>query len=391
MATLQYRTISNRTVPTLEPGRGDTIYWDRNLRGFGVRVYASGTRVYVAQARGPGGSRRVALGRHGVVGAEQARREATMVIARIKAGLDPTPARTAARRPGGATVAAVAKKYMEEFVAVRCKPGTVRVRGKVIRRHIVPALGRRALASVGSGDVIGLHQRLAATPASANHTIDTLAQIFKQAELWGLVPEGTNPCRSVTRYRTGSRERFLTHAEFERVGRILDEAPVAGGVSPAAVAGIRLLMFTGCRSGEIVSLRWEDVHLAARELRLRDSKTGPRTVPLSPSAVAVLEGLKRSPHHDWVIPSRHRGKPLRGLGSAWHVVRARANLPDVRLHDLRHSFASRALAMGESLPMIAKLLGHRQLKSTARYAHLARDSVHEAASRVADSIAGDIL
>ena len=390
MAKLKVRNLSNHTVDRLE-AQDDTVYWDRKLPGFGVRVYASGAKVYVVQTRGPDGTRRVTLGRHGVLGAEEARRRGTLVIARIKAGQDPVPERTRARRTVGPTVAEVAARYMDEHVAVRCKPSTARIRRSVIGNHIVPRLGRLSLAAVERRHVIALHQRMAATPTQANIVVETLSQIFRKAETWGIVPEETDPCGSVVLYRKRRRERFLTDTEFERLGRVLDEALEIGGASWAAVAAIRLLLLTGCRRSEILSLRWDDVDLAAHELRLRDTKTGPRIVPLSPSAVKLLASLPRSAGKPWVIPGRGTGSHMRKLGYTWRLLRSRADLPDVRLHDLRHSFASRALALGETLPMIGKLLGHRRITSTVRYAHLARASVHEAGEQVADSIAADIL
>ena len=158
-----------------------------------------------------------------------------------------------------------------------------------------------------------------------------------------------------------------------------------------AAAALRLLMLTGCRCSEIMTLRWEDVHLEVSEIRLRDSKTGPRVVPLSPAAARVLAGLPHAADNPWVIAGRKPGTRLSHIAYHWYRVRDRADLEDVRLHDLRHSFASRALALGESLPMIGKLLGHSKIQTTARYAHLARDSVKESAARVAASIGADIL
>ena len=150
-------------------------------------------------------------------------------------------------------------------------------------------------------------------------------------------------------------------------------------------------MLTGCRKSEILSLKWQNVDLAAGELRLADSKTGPRAVPLSPPAVRVLAELPRLPGSPWVIPGQKPGTHLTNLDGPWWIVRKRAGLEEVRIHDCRHSFASRALALGESLPVIAKLLGHSDIETTARYAHLAHDSIHETAQRIADSIAADIL
>ena len=157
------------------------------------------------------------------------------------------------------------------------------------------------------------------------------------------------------------------------------------------MAALRLLALTGCRRSEILALRWEHVDREAGELRLPDSKTGPRLAPLSPAAAEVLSTLRRVPGNPWVIPGRAPGAPLRNLQRPWEVVRARAGLDDVRIHDLRHSFASRALALGESLRMIGELLGHRRVRTTARYAHLARDPVNASSARVADSIGADVL
>ena len=190
-----------------------------------------------------------------------------------------------------------------------------------------------------------------------------------------MVPAGGNPCRFVTKYRSRRFERFLTEEEFRRLGRVLDELEAEERLPVYAAAALRLLMLTGCRCSEIMTLRWEDVHLEVSEIRLRDSKTGPRVVPLSPAAARVLAGLPHAADNPWVIAGRKPGTRLSHIAYHWYRVRDRADLEDVRLHDLRHSFASRALALGESLPMIGKLLGHSKIQTTARYAHLARDSV----------------
>ena len=390
MAQFEYRRLSDRQVDALKFGR-ETMVWDRHLPGFAVRVYPSGTRTYIVQTRGPYGTRRVTLGRHGAIGAAEARRRAWQVIARIKAGKEPLPEHSTSRRAAGPRLADVAARYMDEYVAVHCKPATMRIRSAAIYRHILPSLGKQRIGAVRRRHVTRLHQRLAATPVLANNAVITLSQIFTKAQDWGILAEGANPCRHIELYRQRKRERFLTEAEFKRLGRVLDQAEDSGGATPAAIAAIRLLILTGCRRGEILALRWDEVDLKARELHLRDTKTGPRVVPLSPAAVQLLAGLPRSEGSTWVIPGRKPGTHLVRLGNAWRLLRKRAGLHDVRLHDLRHSFASSALALGESLPMIARLLGHRQIASTVRYAHLARASVHEAAARVADSLAEDIL
>ena len=211
-------------------------------------------------------------------------------------------------------------------------------------------------------------------------------KMLSLAEAWEMRPSGSNPCRSVRRYKEEKRERFLTPDEVRRLGRVLNDAEAEGGASVYAVAAIRLLMLTGCRLNEVLSLRWDDVDRTARELRIRDSKTGPRSVPLTPTVADVLAAIPRVPDNPWVIAGTRPGARLQRIDKHWARLRARAGLEDVRIHDCRHSYASRALALGESLTMIGRLLGHTKVSTTARYAHLARDTEKASAARVGGSI-----
>ena len=230
--------------------------------------------------------------------------------------------------------------------------------------------------------VAALHLGLRETPRAANRALMVLSKMFSLAESWGLSPTGSNPCRFVVRYKEGKRERFLTAAEYRRVGRALASLEAEQQVTAHAAAALRLLMLTGCRRSEILTLRWDDVDHKSGELRLRHAKTGARMVPLTPPAVAVLAGIARVRGNPWVFATGKRNRRLTHLSYAWYSVRDRAGLADVRIHDLRHSFASRALALGESLAMIGRLLGHTDAGSTARYAHLARDAEKTSAAMV---------
>ena len=405
MPRLRRRKMSKRTVEGLSVEGKDAVFWDRELPGFGVRVYPSGVKAYVVQTRAGGRSRRVTVGRHGRLSTDEARRQAVRIMAGIGAGagdgigageepafLPPGPPRPEAGR-SPVTVADLAASYLDDHVALRCKPRTLSLYRAVIHGRLLPELGEVPVAAVGREHAASLHHRLRRTPYAANRAIEVLGGLIGMAEERGLRPAGGNPCRFVVRYKEHRRERFLSDEEFRRLGGVLEEAEdgAVGGVSPAAAAALRLLVLTGCRRSEILSLRWQDVDAQAGELRLPDSKTGARLVPLSPAALNVLSNLPRAPDRPWVIPGRKPGAPLRNLHAPWKIVRARAGLDDVRIHDLRHSFASRALALGESLPMIGKLLGHRRVRTTARYAHLARDAVNASAARVADSIGTDVL
>ena len=391
MARLGTKTISRRTVEALTADR-DTIFWDRELPGFGVRVHPSGRKIYVAQTRVDGKpAKRVTVGPHGAITPEEARKRAASIIARIKAGEEPVPEPLAVKLADGPAVGEIAERYLEEHVAVRCKPKTAETYRHVIAKHIVPRLGRTPALAVGHREVTELHHALRAHPVTANRAVEFLSRIYNAAEDRGQIPEGSNPCRLVTKYRERKRERFLTDEEFRRLGRVLDEAETCKGVSVHAVAAMRLLLLTGCRKGEILNLRWDQVDLEAGELRLPDTKTGPRTIALSPEASTVLSRIPRLPGNPFVIPGKIAGKAMRNLNDPWDLICERAGLEDMRIHDCRHSYASRALALGESLPMIGRLLGHTQVETTARYAHLAEDSVRDAAERVAVSIAGDLL
>ena len=357
-----------------------------------MRVYPSGSKVYVVQTRAGGkAAKRVTVGRHGVITAEEARRRAAMIVARIKAGEDPVPDPMAARAAAGPTVGELARYWLDEHVAVRCKAKTAYVYRLVVEKHILPALGRTPALALGHAQVTELHHGLRERPVTANRAVDVLSRIYNAAEDRGRIPEGSNPCRLVVKFRERARERFLTDEEFRRLGRVLDEAQTRRGVSVHEVAAIRRRLLTGCRKGEILSLRWDEVDLEAKELRLADSKTGPRTIVLSPEAAEVLAAVPRVAGNPFVIPGKVRGAHMRNLNDPWDLISERAGLEDARIHDCRHSYASGALALGESLPMIGRLLGHTQVETAARYAHLAKDRRHESALRVSESIAADIL
>ena len=379
--------ISKRSVDTLRVKGKDAVFWDCELPGFGVRVHRTGRKTYVVQTRGPSGPKRVTIGRHGDIAAEQARKEAAAIIDRIKRGMDPVPAPPAREL----TVADLAERCMSAHVKVNCRPKTVELYRHAIYSYIVPELGSLSIGAVDRARVMALHYKLRDKPYQANHVLNVLSKLFSLAEAWGLAPPGMNPCRSVRMYRKHQRERFLTEDEYRRLGRVLDEAEADGSVWPYSIHAIRLLTLTGCRRNEIATLRWDDVDRTTGELRLRDSKTGARMIPLTPTVEDVLAGIPRVPGNPWVIAGKKPGAHLSNVDEAWRRVRARAGLDDVRIHDLRHSYASRALALGESLTMIGRLLGHSKIGTTARYAHLARDTERASADKVGGSIGVDIM
>jgi len=258
----------------------------------------------------------------------------------------------------------------------------------MINRNILPAMRRRKVAEITRADVLKLHHSLREAPYEANRTLALISKMMNLAEAWGLRPEGTNPCRHVKRYAEKKRERFLTGAELARLGAALSEAERTQVVSNYVIAAIRLLLMTGCRLNEILTLRWDFLDLEDLCLRLPETKTGAKVVQLSAPALEILSKIERRDDNPYVIVGHKRGYHLVNAQKPWHYIRAQAGLDDVRLHDLRHTFASIAAGLGEGLPMIGKLLGHTQAATTHRYAHLASDPVKQSAERIGATVAG---
>ena len=379
--------ITKKAVDALTARGREYMLWDQDIKGFGVRVHPSGRKVYLVKYRHQGRTIKKTIGPHGTIPPAAARARAAEIITAARTGRDLTGRVLQLREDGTATMHDLAGRFLEEHVPAHCKPSSAHSYEIAIRQHVLPRLGNRRVADVTRGDVAALHHRMHATPYAANRTLGILSAMFTAAELWELRPQGSNPCRYVKRFRERRRERFLSDGEYRRLGAVLREAERTGTVAAPAIAAIRLLMLTGCRLSEIMTLRWEHVALEARELRLPDSKTGAKVVYLGRPAVAVLRGIAREEGNPWVITGRRPGSRLASLHFPWGRIRKRAGLDDVRLHDLRHSFASGGLLVGEGLPMIGKLLGHSQVQTTARYAHLADDPVKTAANRIARRIA----
>ena len=250
------------------------------------------------------------------------------------------PLPLAARVNGSPTGANLAKRYLEEHVAVRLKPTTQERVRIVLRRHILPALGKAPLMAAERAQVVEPQYKLCDRPVTANKAVKVLAHMYPLSEGWGIPPEACNPCRPVEKYPERRRERFLSDAEFARLGRALDEAVESGSASPTAAAAIDLLMLTGGGKSEVLTLRCTDVDLEAGEIRLADSKTGAKIVHLGDPAIAVLRDLAHEDGNPWVITSPKPGEPLSDVYDQWHRIRCRAGIKDVRLHDLRHNCAS---------------------------------------------------
>ncbi|MEQ8246194.1 MAG: site-specific integrase [Alphaproteobacteria bacterium] len=368
--------LSQRFVDSLDGRNGDRVYFDVAIPGFGVRTKSTGKKAYIIQYRNRGRSRRFTLGSCATLRLEQARASARKHLVEVYDGKDPADQKKLALQDP--TVSELAKRYIEAHAIPKKKPSSVRTDRGHIRNHIVPAFGSMKVVDVSRTDIAELHYRLRNTPGAANRAVALLSKMFNLAEKWGLRPDGSNPCRHIERYPERKLNRFLSPEEMARLGNELSLAEQRQTEMPSAVAAIRLLLLTGARLGEILGLRWDYIRFDQSLALLPDSKTGPRPLYFNLAAVRLLRDLKERSMCDWVVEGEVPGAPLVNLRKPWHRIRKRANLEDVRLHDLRHTFASFAAAGGMSLPMIGKLLNHTQPVTTQRYSHLAHDPVRQA-------------
>jgi len=337
--------------------------------------------MYLAQFRAGGRLRRINIGLHGALTPDDARTEAMKHLSTVRLGGNPAADRD--RRNGSPTMKEFGQRFLVEHVAAHCKSTTQVEYKRSIELFINPKIGSNRIIDVTHADVVELHQSLRATPYQANRTLGVLSIMYTIAHTWGVLTDGMNPCWKVKRYKEEKRERYLTTEELARLGKVLRESIS----EPEAVNCIRLLLLTGCRLSEIQKLEWDHVDLNARVLRLPDSKTGAKLVAIGSVALDVVKSIAKVADNPYVITGQIKGHHLTDMQRPWRRIRKRAGLNDVRIHDLRHSFASDALQLGEDLPMISKLLGHTQVQTTARYAHLKTDSIRAAADKVSGAIA----
>jgi integrase len=364
-------------------GGRDAYEFDSVAPGYFLRATPAGAVTHNAQARIAGRKPKITVGYWSKgMKVTEGRELARLAIADLRGGRDPALERRARQHATDAASITI-KQFTEEWMATharpKLKPKTVDDYGRMLTRYILPRLGNRTVAELSWSDVVKLHTGMKDKPRSANMTVDLIRIIMAHAVKAGLRKD--NPARDVTRYRESPRERFLAPAEFARAVQAIDGAVTDGTIGPHAGAGLKLALYTGARRGEIHAACWSQVDWTRRFIRLPDSKGNvPRTLHLSEPALDVLRALPRHGPH---IIGGGRGF----LTVAWMAVRKRCGLDDVRLHDLRHSFASTALAAGTSLPMIGRLLGHKLARTTQRYAHLAADDVAAANDAVGEALA----
>ncbi len=356
------------TSAEIKASRPGTVIRDDVVTGLHLRAFDNRKSFYLWFRTKAGQERKPKLGDFGVLTVAQARDMARAILAEVAAGRDPVAERRAVRE--APTVADLCDRYLGEHAKTK-KSGTKDEAW--ISQYVLPRLGRKKIADVAYDDAAGLHKSMAHVPYLANRVQALLSKMFNLAERWGYRPAHSNPCRHVARYKEAKRERYMARGEAQAVAEALARHEER---HPQAVAFLYLLILTGARCGEIAMARWD--WLDGNVLRLPDSKTGAKPVFLPPQALAVVEKLPRTSGTICGIKSPR---------ALWDKVRHEAGCPDLRLHDLRHSFASAALAAGLSLSQIGELLGHRSTQTTKRYAHLMDEAAHAAAAQTASKLA----
>jgi integrase len=394
--------ITKRIVDATSPEARDLFLWDTELKGFGLKITPGGRKVYVVQYRMGGRVARVqryTIGQHGSIGpgglpltADRARDEAEKQLGRVANGIDParekkTSASEHKAYSDSPTLSEFADTYIERHAKPLKKKRSVEEDERNLKLHIKPALGKLKLRDISAADIARFHASRFKTPTNANRCLALLSNVFEKAERWGERPSGSNPCRHVGKYDERKRERFLTTEELARLADALNRAEADKTEPTTALNAIRLLMLTGCRLNEILPLQWAWIDESHACIRLPDSKTGAKVVPIGAPVLRLLSSMPKQEGSPYVLPADRGNGHFVGIQRVWQRIRKASDLEGVRLHDLRHSYASVAVAGGDSLYLIGKVLGHRQSRTTDRYAHLKDDPLLAVADRTAKRIA----
>lgn len=376
--------LTKRTVESIVATTRDLVVWDTELPGFHVRVSPNGKRKYFLYYRTKGGrQRKPAIGTHGQITADQARDIARLWSLQVANGQDPSKTRQDGR--SAPTVDDLCTRFITEYSSLHHKPKTHATYKDQVRRIVRPRIGRMKVSDVCRDDIQRLHYQMRATPYQANRVLQVLSKMFNMAEGWGWRADYTNPARRIQKYKERARERYLSSEELDRLANVLKEVEQECSELPSVVPALRLLIATGCRLSEILTLRWSYIDFERRQINLSDSKTGAKRVHLNAIAHDALLAIQDEIVDDvceFVLPGELGDAPLVNLEKPWRRIRTRAGIPDVRIHDLRHTFASIAAGLGESLPVIGRLLGHTQAQTTLRYAHIADNPLRAASEKV---------
>lgn len=296
--------LTKRIVDAADIQPTEYFVWDSDIPGFGLRVLPSGRKGYVVQYRAGRRSRRISLGPNTVLTCEQARIRAITIVAAARNGQDPAAERDAGRK--AITIKELAERFDKEHIAIRVKASTGKEYRRNLQRFILPALGQLTVTGVTRADVAKFHHDLRHIPYQANRCLEVISKMFSLSEMWGLRPDGTNPRKHIRKYPEEKRERFLSAAELRRIGEVLREMEAEGVELPSAILAAQMLILTGCRLNEVMSLKWSHIDFDSFALRLPDSKTGSKVVHVGQPVVDLLRNAQHIDGNPWVVTGKRR-------------------------------------------------------------------------------------
>lgn len=358
--------------------------WDTEVRGFGVRVWSSGSKVYVFKYQHRGKQHWITLGPANQLPFARAKKKATELRLEILDGQN--PGQEIQERRDALTVSALCERFIAEHVDVKTKASTQKEYRRVIEHDIRPSLGEMKVEDVKPKDVHELHHKLSASPIQANRTMAVLSKMFTLSELWGIRPQNSNPCHLIQKMPENRRERFLSEKELKAIGTAISALEETLEIPIFAGAAIRMLILTGARLGEITGLRWEMVDTENGFLHLPDSKTGKKVIFLNLPAIELFDELPRLMTNPHVFPGEIGNGPITNLIYSWNRVKKKSGISGVRIHDLRHTFASMAARSGLSLQIVGALLGHAHPSTTKRYTHFASKPLQDGSQQVGNML-----
>lgn len=368
--------LTKRFVERITPDQKETLkFWDSELKGFGVVILPSGRRTYCVQYRNQQRVlKRLKIGVHGQITAEEARELAKKRLGQVAHGEDPAEEKKSFKKL--ATIKDLAEDYMERH-GCRKRPRSLKEDQILLKNIILPYLGDKKVEHVSRRDIETIHLRLEGTPYQANRFLALLSKMFSLAVVWGWREE--NPVKGIERYHEEKRDRWLNEQELNQLWEVLNRHP-----EHKASYAFKLLILTGARKNEVFQATWDQFNLEEgvwiKPSHITKQKKREH-LPLSEKAIEVLQDLKKLTHDQssYLFPGKINGKPLQDVRGFWEKMLKLANLKDIRIHDLRHTHASHLVSSGLSLTIVGKLLGHTQAATTQRYAHLADEPLRQAA------------
>ena len=345
--------LTKKLVESSLPREKDYVVWDDEIKGFGCRILPSGHKTYVFHYTSPTTRKYsyLKVGVHGNYTVDLARDKVKQWCANIAQNIDPKEQKKVKQIEERQSISFEDfwKVFTEKYIKEMHKPSTINRDSSRIKNYILPFFGKKSIIEIEQRDIIAFKDSLVHIKGNCTKCLRLLSVAFNQAELWEYIPRNSNPCRGVPKYPDRKMNRFLSDEELVRLNQVLAEKTKADAASNYTIAAFRLLMYTGCRLGEVLSLKWEDVNLKENFIHLKDSKVGERGIPLNESAKNVILGLQKQVDNPYVFCGDKKGTHLFTIQKTWDRIRKKAGIPDVRIHDLRHSFASFALKKGVSL------------------------------------------